>query len=324
MSRPTKHRRRHRRFRPRLPPDDDVLVHCWMGVSRSPAAAYIIACARAPGEERAIAEELRRRSPTATPNRAARVAGRRLLSRNGRMVEAIDAIGRGARSRATPSRSPSRSPCASSPEGASTVLYMAATGRQPWPGRARPSFGHGRSAAQGEAHRRDPKLRLAGDAHRHHHRRRGRCRRRLFLHHRDRRLVGHAAAGRPSRAAPDRPRRRPHRGDLARTGVRDPRHHDRRDLRAGARRDRHRLMDLSEAAGLPLWIAAGGAADRRPLYTTEGGWLHCPPRRWWRTRWRRGRRVFAAPRSRSAAPMAARITRGSPRCARRSAPASRS
>jgi L-alanine-DL-glutamate epimerase-like enolase superfamily enzyme len=26
--------------------------------------------------------------------------------------------------------------------------------------------------------------------------------------------------------------------------------------------------------GLPLWKAAGGAADRRPLYTTEGGWLH--------------------------------------------------
>lgn len=25
---------------------------------------------------------------------------------------------------------------------------------------------------------------------------------------------------------------------------------------------------------LPLWIVAGGAADRRPLYTTEGGWLH--------------------------------------------------
>jgi L-alanine-DL-glutamate epimerase-like enolase superfamily enzyme len=27
---------------------------------------------------------------------------------------------------------------------------------------------------------------------------------------------------------------------------------------------------------LPLWIVAGGAADRRPLYTTEGGWLHLP------------------------------------------------
>ena len=27
---------------------------------------------------------------------------------------------------------------------------------------------------------------------------------------------------------------------------------------------------------LPLWIVAGGASDRRPLYTTEGGWLHLP------------------------------------------------
>jgi len=27
---------------------------------------------------------------------------------------------------------------------------------------------------------------------------------------------------------------------------------------------------------LPLWVAAGGASDRRPLYTTEGGWLHIP------------------------------------------------
>jgi L-alanine-DL-glutamate epimerase-like enolase superfamily enzyme len=27
---------------------------------------------------------------------------------------------------------------------------------------------------------------------------------------------------------------------------------------------------------LPLWIVAGGASDRRPLYTTEGGWLHIP------------------------------------------------
>src|SRR5690606_13867474 len=26
--------------------------------------------------------------------------------------------------------------------------------------------------------------------------------------------------------------------------------------------------------GLPLWKLAGGARDRCPLYTTEGGWLH--------------------------------------------------
>ena len=35
------------------------------------------------------------------------------------------------------------------------------------------------------------------------------------------------------------------------------------------------LWDLQcKKRGLPLWIAAGGASDRRPLYTTEGGWLH--------------------------------------------------
>ena len=35
------------------------------------------------------------------------------------------------------------------------------------------------------------------------------------------------------------------------------------------------LWDLQcKKRGLPLWVAAGGASDRRPLYTTEGGWLH--------------------------------------------------
>ncbi len=35
------------------------------------------------------------------------------------------------------------------------------------------------------------------------------------------------------------------------------------------------LWDLrAKRQGLPLWIIAGGAADHRPLYTTEGGWLH--------------------------------------------------
>jgi L-alanine-DL-glutamate epimerase-like enolase superfamily enzyme len=39
------------------------------------------------------------------------------------------------------------------------------------------------------------------------------------------------------------------------------------------------LWDLRcKRRGLPLWIAAGGAADRRPLYTTEGGWLHIDER----------------------------------------------
>ncbi|MBV9286650.1 MAG: mandelate racemase/muconate lactonizing enzyme family protein [Hyphomicrobiales bacterium] len=39
------------------------------------------------------------------------------------------------------------------------------------------------------------------------------------------------------------------------------------------------LWDLRcKRRGLPLWIVAGGAADRRPLYTTEGGWLHIDER----------------------------------------------
>ncbi|RBP00923.1 putative protein tyrosine phosphatase [Roseiarcus fermentans] len=75
--------------------NDVSLVHCWMGVSRSPAAAYIIACERAPGEERAIAEDLRRRSPTAAPNRLLVALADDYLARGGRMVDAVDGIGRG-------------------------------------------------------------------------------------------------------------------------------------------------------------------------------------------------------------------------------------
>ena len=76
-------------------PGETALVHCWMGVSRSPAAAFIIACERAPGEERNIAEVLRRLSPTATPNRLLVSLADDLLARQGRMVDSIDAIGRG-------------------------------------------------------------------------------------------------------------------------------------------------------------------------------------------------------------------------------------
>jgi predicted protein tyrosine phosphatase len=76
-----------------------LLIHCWAGISRSSAAAYAIACDRNPGFEREIALELRRRSPSATPNRLmVRLADDR-LERDGRMVDAIDGIGRGAEAR---------------------------------------------------------------------------------------------------------------------------------------------------------------------------------------------------------------------------------
>ena len=73
-----------------------LLVHCWAGISRSCAAAFVLACDRNPGRERTIADELRARAPFATPNRLMVRLADDLLARNGRMVAAIDAIGRGA------------------------------------------------------------------------------------------------------------------------------------------------------------------------------------------------------------------------------------
>jgi predicted protein tyrosine phosphatase len=76
-----------------------LLIHCWAGISRSSAAAYAIACDRNPGFERDIAVELRRRAPSATPNRLMVRLADELLQRDGQMVEAIEGIGRGAEAR---------------------------------------------------------------------------------------------------------------------------------------------------------------------------------------------------------------------------------
>ncbi|MDQ0470533.1 tyrosine phosphatase family protein [Labrys wisconsinensis] len=74
-----------------------LVVHCWAGVSRSTAAAYVAACALDPArDEMEAALALRRASPTATPNpRIVALADAR-LNRGGRMIAAIAAIGRGA------------------------------------------------------------------------------------------------------------------------------------------------------------------------------------------------------------------------------------
>jgi predicted protein tyrosine phosphatase len=77
-------------------PAATLLIHCWMGISRSPAAAFILACARDPDRPEAeIAAALRRAAPFATPNaHLVRLADAR-LGRCGRMSAAISAIGRG-------------------------------------------------------------------------------------------------------------------------------------------------------------------------------------------------------------------------------------
>lgn len=74
-----------------------LLIHCWMGVSRSPAAALIASLAVAPDDdEQALALRLRAASPYATPNSRLIEIGDSLLGRGGRLVTAVKAIGRGA------------------------------------------------------------------------------------------------------------------------------------------------------------------------------------------------------------------------------------
>lgn len=74
-----------------------LLVHCYAGISRSTAAAFVIACALMPDRDEAmIANELRRLAPSATPNPLVVAHADYLLGRHGRMSRAIDGIGRGA------------------------------------------------------------------------------------------------------------------------------------------------------------------------------------------------------------------------------------
>jgi predicted protein tyrosine phosphatase len=73
-----------------------MVIHCFAGISRSTAAAYISLCALRPEEdERAIAARLRASSEMATPNRLMVGLADRILGRKGRMIESIVGIGRG-------------------------------------------------------------------------------------------------------------------------------------------------------------------------------------------------------------------------------------
>ncbi|ENN86286.1 hypothetical protein RHSP_35234 [Rhizobium freirei PRF 81] len=74
-----------------------LLIHCWMGVSRSPAAALIAALAVHPEQDDlALVRRLRAASPIATPNTRLIAIGDDMLGRKGRLAAAIKEIGRGA------------------------------------------------------------------------------------------------------------------------------------------------------------------------------------------------------------------------------------
>ncbi len=71
-----------------------MLVHCWAGISRSTATAFILACERNPhAPEREIAWRLRQAASHAWPNRRLVALADDLLGREGRMVDAIGEIG---------------------------------------------------------------------------------------------------------------------------------------------------------------------------------------------------------------------------------------
>jgi len=73
-----------------------LVVHCYAGISRSTAGAFASVCALNPHrDEDSIALALRLASPTATPNTRIVSLADRLLERGGRMVAAIEMIGRG-------------------------------------------------------------------------------------------------------------------------------------------------------------------------------------------------------------------------------------
>jgi predicted protein tyrosine phosphatase len=73
-----------------------LLVHCYAGISRSTAAAFIAACVLRPErDEASIAQAIRLASPTASPNRLLVAVADRQLGRAGRMVGALEQIGPG-------------------------------------------------------------------------------------------------------------------------------------------------------------------------------------------------------------------------------------
>jgi predicted protein tyrosine phosphatase len=73
-----------------------LLIHCWAGISRSTAAAFITLCALNPeSSELEVARTLRRASPTAYPNRLLVALADEALSRDGRMIAGVEDIGRG-------------------------------------------------------------------------------------------------------------------------------------------------------------------------------------------------------------------------------------
>jgi predicted protein tyrosine phosphatase len=73
-----------------------LLVHCFAGISRSTASAFTAMCMiNSQEDEIVLARELRSHSPVASPNLRMVKFADDILGRRGRMVDAVEIIGRG-------------------------------------------------------------------------------------------------------------------------------------------------------------------------------------------------------------------------------------
>ena len=73
-----------------------MVVHCYAGISRSTAGAFIALCVTRPEQDEfGLARRLRAASPYATPNARLIAIADAMLGREGRMIAAIEEIGRG-------------------------------------------------------------------------------------------------------------------------------------------------------------------------------------------------------------------------------------
>ena len=73
-----------------------MVIHCYAGISRSTASAFMAACALNPHrDELSIAQQIRVASPSAFPNRLIVSLADKALGRDGRMLHALDKIGPG-------------------------------------------------------------------------------------------------------------------------------------------------------------------------------------------------------------------------------------
>jgi predicted protein tyrosine phosphatase len=71
-------------------PKDTLYVHCWAGISRSSATAFIAGCLANPdADERRIANAIREASPLAQPNTRLVQLADNAMGRKGRMADAV-------------------------------------------------------------------------------------------------------------------------------------------------------------------------------------------------------------------------------------------